>query len=146
RQVVLPVRRFGAEEFAGAGGPLLLAGNTMHTDLSPEAAAGAAFGWLLACLAQDRGFPVPEGGAARLVDALVARLAARGGQVRCASRVQRILVKDGTAIGVVTADGTELDARRAVLADVDALTLYRDLVGEEHLPSSVVSDLRRFQY
>jgi phytoene dehydrogenase-like protein len=33
-----------------------------------------------------------------------------------------------------------------VLADVGAPALYRNLVGEEHLPASLVGDLARFQY
>ena len=33
-----------------------------------------------------------------------------------------------------------------MLADVGAPALYRDLVGEEHLPARVVADLERFQY
>jgi phytoene dehydrogenase-like protein len=42
-------------------------------------------------------------------------------------------------------DGREVRATRAVLADVDAVALYRHLVGEEHLPSRLVADLDRFQ-
>ena len=66
--------------FAGAGDTLLLAGNTLHTDLGPEQTLGGFFGWVLASLGQEHGFPVPEGGAGRLTDALVRRLA-RGGRV-----------------------------------------------------------------
>jgi phytoene dehydrogenase-like protein len=40
RFAALPVRRLAEEEFAGAGGGLLLAGNTLHSDLSPESAGG----------------------------------------------------------------------------------------------------------
>ena len=76
RLAMLPVRRHGVEEFAGEGGPLLLAGNALHTDLSPSASGSAVFGWLLAMLGQSVGFPVPEGGAGRLTDALVSRLEA----------------------------------------------------------------------
>ena len=65
-----------AREFRGAGGQLLLGGNMAHTDLSVSAVSGALYGWLLACLAQDVGFPVVRGGAGNLVDALVARLVA----------------------------------------------------------------------
>ena len=58
----LPVRRFGEEQFPGEGGPLLLAGNALHTDLGPRAPAARLFGWLLAMLGQTVGFPVPVGG------------------------------------------------------------------------------------
>ena len=38
------------------------------------------------------------------------------------------------------------DRRRAVLADVTAPALYRDLVGERHLPARFVRDLDNFQW
>ena len=44
------------------------------------------------------------------------------------------------------ADGVAVRARRAVLADVAAPLLYRELVGEEHLPDRFVDDLRRFEW
>ncbi|MEV6385469.1 NAD(P)/FAD-dependent oxidoreductase [Streptomyces sp. NPDC051773] len=146
RTLVAPVRRMGDEEFRGEGGKLLLAGNAQHADLAPEAAGSGGYGWLLCMLGQTYGFPVPAGGAGALTAALVGRLRARGGEVRCGQRVRRVLVRDGRAAGVLTADGETVTARRAVLADVSAPALYGDLVGPEHLPSQVLADLRRFQW
>src|SRR6266566_7140141 len=71
RFALLPVRTMAEETFAGSGAALLLAGNTLHTDLGPEQTLGGFFGWVLASLGQEHGFPVPEGGAGRLTDALV---------------------------------------------------------------------------
>ncbi|MFD6888121.1 phytoene desaturase family protein [Streptomyces sp. NPDC059957] len=146
RQLALPVRRLGEEEFAGEGGRLLLAGNALHADLAPEAAGSGGFGWMMSMLAQSHGFPVPVGGAGALTDALVSRLRSRGGVLRCGERVASVVVRGGTAVGVRTAGGETVDARRAVLADTSAPALYRDLVGEEHLPSSLLRDLERFQW
>ena len=143
---LLPVRQHGREEFAGEGGPLLLAGNALHTDLAPTAAGSAVFGWLLAMLGQTVGFPVPEGGAGRLTDALVHRLRSRGGRLECDARVTSVVVRGGRAVAVLTADGRSIDARRAVLADVTAPQLYLDLVGREHLPGRLLDDLRRFRW
>jgi phytoene dehydrogenase-like protein len=39
-----------------------------------------------------------------------------------------------------------VSARKAVLATVGAPALFRDLVGEEHLPGDFMADLDRFQY
>jgi phytoene dehydrogenase-like protein len=55
-------------------------------------------------------------------------------------------VRGGRAVGVVTAGGTRHAARRAVLADVVAPSLFLDLVGAEHLPARFVDDLGRFQF
>ncbi len=146
RMGVTPARRLGEEHFAGAGGSLLLAGNALHTDLTPETAGSGLFGWLLAALAQDVGFPVPEGGAGALTTALVRRLEQRGGVVVCGRRVRRVRVRHGRAAGVSVEDGSTYTARRAVLVDVAAPHLYRDLLADLPLPAPVASGVRRFEW
>ncbi|MGE5763766.1 MAG: phytoene desaturase family protein [Mycobacterium leprae] len=146
RFAVQPVRRYAEEEFRGEGAALLLAGNALHTDLPPEGAGSAVFGWLLAMLGQQVGFPVPVGGAGALVEALVARLKARGGELRVNAEVTEVLVHGGRAAGVRTRDGSVVRARHGVLADVAAPQLFLDLVGREHLPARLVADLARFQW
>lgn len=146
RLATLPVRRLAEEEFRGAGGPLLLAGCALHTDLAPESAASSAFGWLLAMLAQGVGFPVPEGGAGQLTAALVRRFERRGGVVLCDHPVTAVEIKRGRATGVRTAGGGWFPARRAVLADVAATRLYGELVTWDHLPARLRDDMRRFQW
>ncbi|UFR06684.1 NAD(P)/FAD-dependent oxidoreductase [Streptomyces sp. Go40/10] len=146
RSLVLPVRRMGEEEFRGEGGRLLLAGNALHADLAPESAGSGGFGWLMSMLGQTYGFPVPVGGSGALTEALVRRLRRRGGAVTCGERVQRIVIDGSRAVGVRTATGETVPARRAVLADVAVPALYRELVGREHLPAQLLTDLRRFQW
>lgn len=143
RSFVQSVRAFGDERFSGEGARMLLAGNAMHTDLGPDQAGGAAFGWLLSMLGQDVGYPVPEGGAGALTQALVRRL---GGVVQCARPVTQVVVAGGRALGVRDAAGGYVRARKAVLADVPAPTLYLDLVGPDHLPPRLVADLDRFEW
>ncbi|HVE98810.1 MAG TPA: NAD(P)/FAD-dependent oxidoreductase [Mycobacteriales bacterium] len=143
---LLPVRRLAEERFGGEGGALLLAGNTLHSDLSPDTAGGGFFGWLLMSLGQEHGFPVPVGGAGELTAALVRRLERVGGSLRCGTRVDRVLVRDGRAVGVRTASGEEVGVRRAVLADVGAPALYRGLLADVALPEFVHRALERFQY
>lgn len=145
RLSVLPVRRMAAERFRGEGAAMLLAGNTLHTDLGPESALGGFFAWLLAMLGQTVGFPVPEGGSGQLTAAMVRRLESKGGRVECSQRVTRVVVRQGRACGVVTADGSEIGVGRAVLADVAAPKLFRDLVGAEHLPSRLLDDMGNFE-
>jgi phytoene dehydrogenase-like protein len=142
----MPVRRYAEERFCGEGARALLAGNALHADLAPDGAGSAVFGWLLTMLAQDVGFPVPEGGAGRIVDALVTRLTERGGRVVTGAPVTEVLVRDGRAHGVRTAGGDIALARRAVLADVAAPLLFLGLVGPEHLPPRFVEDLSRFEW
>jgi phytoene dehydrogenase-like protein len=145
RRAVMPVRRFVDEEFGGVAAPLLYAGNALHADLTPESAGSALFGWLLVSVGQQCGFPVPVGGAGAITDALVARLEQRNGTVQCDARVVEVVVRAGRAVGVRTADGDHVAARHAVIADVDATVLYRDLVGEHHLPDRLVAGLGRIE-
>ena len=126
--------RLAEEHFRGEGGALLLAGNALHADLSPETAGSGLFGWMMCALAQTVGFPVPEGGAGSLTAALVTRFERAGGQLRCGERVEQVVVRNGRSVGVRTAGGEEVLARHAVLADVDAPQLYRDLLSETPLP------------
>ncbi|WP_213450745.1 phytoene desaturase family protein [Rhizomonospora bruguierae] len=146
RRVVLPARAFADELFSGEGAQLLLEGCAMHTDLSPRDAAGGIFGWLLVGLGQQYGFPVPEGGAYRITQALVDRLLARGGRIEYGARAERVPVIRGAAAGVLTADGRRWRARRAVLADVPAPALYLDLVGAQYLPPRLAEDLDHFRW
>ncbi|MCU1461746.1 MAG: FAD-dependent oxidoreductase [Acidimicrobiales bacterium] len=144
RLALIPVRRLAEETFRGAGGGLLLAGNSLHADISPDGAGSGVLGWLMTGAGQRHGFPVPEGGAASLTEALVARLESRGGSVVTGARVVAVDVRGRRAVGVRTAGGEDIAARRAVLADVDAVTLYRQLVAESHVPADVLRGLDRF--
>ncbi|MFG2386159.1 phytoene desaturase family protein [Streptomyces avermitilis] len=146
RSLVLPVRRLGEEEFRGEGGRLLLAGNALHADLAPEAAGSGGFGWLMSMLGQTYGFPVPVGGSGALTTALTQRLHKHGGVLRCRERVSEVVVRQGRAVAVRTAEGETVPARRAVLADVSVPALYGTLVDSAHLPAQVLADLRRFQW
>ncbi len=144
RLALLPVRRMAAERFRGEGGRLLLTATAMHADTSPEAAGSGLFGFILAGLGQQIGYPVPRGGAQAITDALVSRLLAHGGSVMCDAHVDRVIVRDRRAVGVEVS-GDSLDATKAVLADTDVVALYRHLVGAAHLPARVLDRLKRFE-
>ena len=146
RLFAVSVRRLGEERFSGDAARLLLAGNALHADFSPEAAGSGMFGWLLAMLGQQVGFPVPEGGAGQLSQALVRRLESAGGLIECNTRVEEIVVRDGAAVAVRTSAGDEIPARRAVLADVVAPHLYGGLVAWEHLPTKLRQRMTAFHW
>lgn len=59
----------------------------------------------------------PRGGMSGLMRAFEGDLRARGGEIRLNSRVQKIMVEAGRAVGVRLDDGTELQARHGVLAN-----------------------------
>ncbi len=146
RLALLSVRRLGREEFDSEEARVLFSGNAMHSDVTPDGAGSALFGWLLVMLGQDVGFPVPVGGAGALAASLRHRAEAVGVEVHCGTAVSAIEVSGGRARGVRLADGTRIRARRAVLADVSAPALYTDLVDARHLPPRLLTDLARFEW
>jgi phytoene dehydrogenase-like protein len=146
RFLALPVRRMGHELFRGKSGRLLLAGNALHADVPVDAPVSGVYGWLLAMLAQDVGFPVPVGGAGELAAALGRRAEAAGAQLHTGQRVKCIDVAGGRAVGVRTATGLRVHARRAVIADVSAPSLYLDLLPPRAVPTGLREDLERFQW
>lgn len=144
RRLVLPVRTLASELFDGDAPGLLLAGNALHADVTPESAPSGLLGWMLVGLGQTVGFPVPFGGAGAITDALLARLAGSGGTVRCGEPVRRVLIDGGRAVGADTAS-TTYRARHAVIAACDAQILYGRLVAETDLPPAFVGRMREFQ-
>src|SRR5690606_29137316 len=146
RRMLLPARRLGEELFEGEGARALLAGCTLHTDLTLEEPGGGLYGWLLTMLGQQYGFPVPEGGAGQLAQALARRALDRGVRLLYGLPVDRIAVARGRALGVRTRGGEWWRARQAVLADVPAPALYQQLVDPAQLPGRLVTDLARFRW
>ena len=55
--------------------------------------------------------PKADAGAKRVADALVEAIEARGGTVKLKTRVERIIVDSGRAIGVALADGRRVMAQ-----------------------------------
>ncbi|TQM61981.1 phytoene desaturase family protein [Humibacillus xanthopallidus] len=146
RRMLLPARALGAELFRGEGPRLLLAGNAAHADIPLDSPGSGLMGLLLVMLGQERGFPVPRGGAGKLAEAMAARFEVAGGTVRTSCRVTRIVVEAGRATGVWTDDGEHLRARRCVIADVSAPALYGGLVGWDDLPGRLRRRMARFEW
>jgi phytoene dehydrogenase-like protein len=146
RFALLPVRRIAEEEFDGAGGGLLLGGNALHADIGPEAPGSGFLGFLLCGVGQELGFPAVRGGAGELTSALLRRLEASGGKVVYDAPVEALEIRGRRAVAVRTTDGQVVPADRAVIGAIDVVTLYRKLIGEDHLPPAVVDDLARFQF
>jgi len=112
----------------------------LHTGLGPDAAGSGFMMQVIGVSVQEGGMPIPRGGGARLVDALVRLIEDDGGSCETGRDVERVLVRDGEAIGVRLADGEEVAASRAVIANVTPTQLYgRLLDGYEELS-------RRFRY
>ncbi len=135
RTLLTPVADPTLWPFTGDGPRLLLAGNGGHSDIPLHAPGSGLMGVLMTMLGQTVGFPVPQGGAGRLSDALARRLRARGGEVRCNAPARRIVVDHGRAVAVEIADGTRVQVRRAVVAGIVAPLLFGRLLAPDDVPA-----------
>jgi phytoene dehydrogenase-like protein len=122
--VTVLARRLHTEE-----GRALLAGVAAHSMLPLSAPVTSAFGLLLTMTAHAVGWPVVEGGSARLVEALLTELAALGGEVETGRWVNSL---------------NELPPARAVLLDLTPRQLIA-LAGDR-LTGRHRAALRRFRY
>lgn len=145
KTLLMPALGLGRHRFGGEAARLMMTGNAGHADIPLDAVGSGLMGLLLTMLAQTVGYPVPEGGAGQLAEALVRRARSLGAVVHCSTEVTRIEVEGGRATAVRTAAGDRYVAERAVLADVVAPHLFGGLVAEADVPARVRRGMRRFE-
>jgi phytoene dehydrogenase-like protein len=143
-RLLLPAGVLAEQLFEGDAARLLLLGNAMHADVPVDAPGSGLMGYLLIMMAQDGGFPVPQGGAGQLTAALVRRARAAGARVECCKEVDGIDVSGGRAVAVRTTDGTTTRVRRAVVADTSAPRLFCHLLPAAVLPPTVARGMKQF--
>ena len=114
RLALSSTRAFTEEHFTDPRTKALLAAWGMHLDFAPDISGGALFSFLETFGGEKFGMVIGRGGAAALVNALVAVITENGGEVRCGVAVDRIEVIDGQARGLVLADGTRVSAEKVV--------------------------------
>jgi len=61
-----------------------------------------------------------------------------GAKVWTHREVDKVLIENGTAIGIRLTDGTEIGARKLVVSTLSPQQLCFDLIGREHLSSQIV--------
>jgi all-trans-retinol 13,14-reductase len=76
----------------------------------------------------------PLGGSGRLAEVLVEAIEARGGTVRLKAPVERIVVDEGRAAGIVLRDGSHIGAG-AVVSNADLKRTFVELLEPGHLPA-----------
>jgi phytoene dehydrogenase-like protein len=121
----------------------LLAPWVLHTGLGPDAAASGYMAQVIAVAVQEGGMPIPLGGGARLAEALVAFIREQGGTCETGVDVAGVLVRNGRASGVKTADGNTFGARH-VICNVTPTQLYERLL--PGVPADVLRQARGFRY
>ena len=109
---------------------------------------GTAYVLLHHCMGEVNGvrgvWGFVRGGMGGLTQALARSAEAHGATIRVAASVDRILVKDGRAAGVVLESGEEIRAR-AVASNADPKRTFLRLVGPEHLAADFVQAVGRIR-
>lgn len=146
QMMLSPARTLADRHFAGVEAKMLIAANAAHSDIPMDAPGSGVMGWLLAMVGQHLGYPVPRGGAGMLTGSMARRFEALGGRIVTGARVEEVLVRDSRAVGVRTEHGEVVEARRAVIADVPAPTLYGGLVPWDRLPARLRRKMQRFEW
>ena len=107
----------------------IMAGAAAHAMMPLTAAPTAGIGMMLTGLAHAVGWPVIEGGSARITDAMASALTEAGGSIQTGRWVRSL---------------SELPSATAVLLDVSPRTLT--LLAGDRLPVRYRAALRRFRY
>lgn len=84
------------------------------------------------------------GGSQAVSNALADVIRENGGEVRLNTRVEKILLRNGKAVGVRTKDGEEIYADY-VISNADGYHTYMKLVGEEHLKPKYVEYVKSLE-
>lgn len=122
-------RAFATRRFESAAARGLFAGLAAHSVLPLERPLTAAIALLLGSLAHRVGWPIPQGGARALADALVSLLQSSGGEI---------------VTGTLVQDLRDLPRARVVLLDLTPRQILR--LRGTGLPSRYVEKLQRFRY
>src|SRR5207244_5393523 len=134
------------QTFASERAHGLLAPWVLHTGLGPDTAASGFMTQVIAVAVQEGGMPIPRGGGARLVDALVQLIRDHGGIAETGQDVERVLTQNGRAVGVRTVEGETATATDAVICCVTPTQLYQRLLADADVPDDVADGARRFRY
>jgi phytoene dehydrogenase-like protein len=101
---------------------------------------------IAALLAQPSKAQMSLGGSATLARALESAVREAGGVIRTMTTPRRIIVENNRAVGVETAVGEVIRARRGVVSSLNPQQTFLELLDAEQLPAEVRSRADRFQY
>jgi len=92
-----------------------------------------------------RAWGIPRGGTGGISNAIGSAAREAGAEIRMEAPVERILVKDGRAVGVVLKSGEEIRAT-SVLSSVDSKLTFLGLIEPGTLEPEFEAEVRRFKF
>jgi phytoene dehydrogenase-like protein len=92
-----------------------------------------------------RAWGFAKGGNGSVSAAIAAAAREHGAEIRTAVSVQRVLIRNGRANGVVLENGDEIRSK-VVVSGADPRRTFMQLVGAEHLPSDFAEAIGRYKF
>ena len=93
-----------------------------------------------------RAWGIPKGGTGGISNAIGNAARALGAEIRTEAPVERVLVKDGRAVGVVLKDSGEEIRADVVLSSLDARRTFLGLLEPGSLEADFEEEIRRFKF
>jgi len=121
---------------------LILGGQWGYLGLPPEEISAVGMCQMMVNYLKDGAY-FPKGGSQRFADAIVAALKRYGGQLKLRTEVQRILLEDGRATGVLLKSGQEVRAP-LVVSNADARLTFLHLLAEQ-VDGGYLDDLKNMR-
>lgn len=94
---------------------------------------------------EHEGIYYPRGGMIKIPEGLMNVGKRNGMEIRFNTLVEKVMVENGRAIGVVLSDGTQITAK-VVVSNINARTLYLKMIGEQYLPGLAVKGIKSYDY
>jgi phytoene dehydrogenase-like protein len=101
-------------------------------------------GWICLFRILKAEAPICVGGSQQLAEGLRRVVESNGGVVKTSIAVERIVLRGNRAIGVALADGSRIDAAKAVITNVEPKKSFLKMVGEEHLSAAFARRVRSY--
>lgn len=89
---------------------------------------------------------VPKGNTHKLASTMSKMVVRAGADVVEAQSVEKILIENGRAVGVCTADGREFRSTKVVVSGVNPHQTFFDMVGRENLQPALAAKVEKFRY
>jgi len=103
---------------------------------APPSQKTLSIGSMMTALRHQPGVARPRGGTGALIQALVRLVQDKGGTILTEQIVQQVLVDQGRAVGVRTADGKEYRATKGVISSIDAKRLFLNLMNASEVDAA----------
>lgn len=118
----------------------------MHLDFGPDVSGGATFPFVEPPIYHTFGMPLAEGGVGNMIKSMAQVVKKNGGTIQTGKTVEKILLQNGQAVGVRTKDGTIVNAKKSIIANVTPHQLIKSLIDPKELPGPYVEKSKKFRF